>query len=358
MKTARFEFRLPQRLIAKAPPDVRGERRDHARLVVLDRHTQRAEHRRFDELGDYLRAGDVLVVNDSMVMQDELVGETRDGPATVILCGQHRDGWHVIIEPKARAKRGAVVRVAGGALRVLLRKPVRVDGMWLARMTTTAAAREASLAELIERHGMRHAENLAALGARRQSYQNVYARKPGSLEVPSAGLHFTPELLARLQDAGMVVAPITLHVGLTEMGAYRHIRAAEVEDHSMTAEWYEVPPATARAINAAHRRDNRVVAVGTTVVRTLETVAVEPRAGRDGRVATVKAGSGWTDLYLRPGHRFRIVDLMLTNLHQPRSSHLVLVAAFAGAELVTRTYRELIRARYSFDLFGDSMLLI
>lgn len=240
---------------------------------------------------------------------------------------------------------------------MVLCTPVRVDGMWLAQIT--AASHEASLAELLERHGGRHAPNLAALEERRQSYQNVYACTPGSLEVPSAGLHFTPELLANLKDAGVVVAPITLHVGLTEMLAYRHIQTAQVEDHAVAAEWYEVPPATARAINAARRRGNRVMAVGTTVVRTLETVAREPRGGvRDGRVATVAARRGWTDLYLHPGHRFKVVDLMLTNLHQPRSSHLVLVAAFAETALVTRAYRELIRARYSFDLFGDSMLVI
>jgi S-adenosylmethionine:tRNA ribosyltransferase-isomerase len=346
MKTDSFEFRLPNRLVPTAP--AAGSRRDHARMVVLDRQTATVEHRRFDDLGDYLRGGDVLVVNDSLVMQDELRGESRSGPMRVILCGFHRDGWYVLAKPATRAKRGVVVRVGDGAIRVTLRKPGLGTDMWLARLE-----HEGSLPELLERHGIRYSADHRPPGDRRQSYQNVYARNPGSLEIPSAGLHFTSELLSRLQkDRCISVVPITLHVGLTELSTYRHIDTENVEEHRVAAEWYEISRAAARTINGARRRGGRIVAVGTTVVRALET-ATETT----GSSTKLKPGQDWTEFYIHPGYQFRIVDMMLTNLHQPRSSHLVLVAAFAGADFVMQAYREIVRARYHFDVFGDSMLI-
>jgi S-adenosylmethionine:tRNA ribosyltransferase-isomerase len=251
----------------------------------------------------------------------------------------------VLVKPATRARRGVVVRVGNDAIRITLRKPGLGTDMWLARVDHTRR-----LSDLLERYGTRTDPMLKALGNHRQSYQNVYARKPGSLEVPSAGLHFTPELLAGLKSRGVLVAPITLHTGLTEMSLYRRISAKEVEDHRVAEEWYEVSGAAARAINGARRRGGRVVAVGTTVVRSLETATDSTTP-----TAKVKAGSGWTDLYVRPGYAFRMVDMMLTNLHQPRSSHLV--AAFAGVDFTARAYRQLVGASHRFDLFGDSMLL-
>ena len=186
-----------------------------------------------------------------------------------------------------------------------------------------------------------------------ETYRNVYAREPGSLEIPSAGLHFTEEMLARLVGGGVSVVALTLHLGLTELHEYRHIAEEDVEDHRVGAEWYRVKPEAARAINRARRRGGRVVAVGTSVVRALETVAEETKTG-----ARVRAQEGWTELYIYPGHRYKVVDAMLTNLHEPRSSHLLLVAAFAGKEFTLDAYRELVRSRYRFDLFGDSMLLL
>ena len=348
MKTERFEFRLPQRLVRIAPREGTSEPRDHARMVVLNRREGRVEHRRFDDLGEYLRPGDVLVVNDSLVMQDELRGESRRGPMRLILCGYHRDGWHLLAKPSTRAKRGVVVSVGDGAIRVTLRKKSLGTDMWLARLEHSG-----DLPELLERHGTTFAVDSARREATRHLRQNVYARNPGSVEVPSAGLHFTTALLARLESQGVVVVPITLHVGLTEMSPFRQISTKEVEDHRVAAEWYDVSRTSAEAINDARRRKCRVVAVGTTVVRTLETVT-----SASGRVPRVRAGRGWTDLYLHPGCPFRMVDIMLTNLHQPRSSHLVLVAAFAGVEFTTRAYRELVRTGYRFDVFGDSMLLL
>src|ERR1043166_8889352 len=347
MKTADYHFHVPERLIPLSPPELRGERRDQARMVVLHRAERRVEHSRFDRLGEYLRAGDVLVVNDTLMVHDQLKGRSSRGALTLVLFGHHADGWHASARPASRAARGLVVRIGGVELRaVLVRRTV--GDLWLVRFE-----HEGDFYELLERHGERTLPLYKPLRERMETYRNVYARVPGSLEIPSAGLHFTEEMLGRLMRSGVAVVPITLHIGLTELQQYRHITEEEVEDHRVGAEWYRVRPASARAINGARRRGGRVVAVGTSVVRTLETVATETRAG-----ARVRAGEGWTELYIYPGHRYKAVDAMLTNLHEPRSSHLLLVAAFAGKEFTLGAYRELVRARYRFDLFGDSMLIL
>ncbi len=348
MKTADFQFRLPTRLVPETPCELRGERRERARLAVLDRARGGVEHSRFDRLGEYLRPGDVLVVNDSLVVHDQLRGESGRGAVSLVLVGHHADGWHALVHPSTRARRGLVVRVGGGdELRAVLVKPTLND-LWLVRFE-----HEGGFHELLARHGERNMPALRRLQSRLETYHNVYARVPGSLEIPSAGLHFTAPLLRRLERAGVSVVAITLHIGLSELHVYRHIRARHVEDHRVPAEWYRVRRAAARAINRARREGRRVVAVGTTAVRTLETAAREGRTG-----ARVEAGEGWTDLYIRPGHRYRMVDAILTNLHQPRSSHLMLVAAFAGKEPTLDAYREIVRAQYRFDLFGDSMLIV
>ena len=223
-----------------------------------------------------------------------------------------------------------------------------IEELWLVKFEY-----EGDFYELLERFGERNVPLYKPLRKRLETYRNVYATEPGSLEIPSAGLHFTNELLEKLRRKGVSVVSITLHIGLTELQTYRHIVEENIEDHRVGSEWYRVTPSAARAINAARRRGGRIFAVGTSVVRTLETVAKEtPRGIR------VQAGEGWTNLYIYPGHRYAMVDAMLTNLHEPRSSHLLLVAAFAGKEFTLDTYRELVRQRYRFDLFGDSMLIL
>jgi S-adenosylmethionine:tRNA ribosyltransferase-isomerase len=347
MKTADYHFHVPERLIPLSPPELRGERRDRARMVVLHRAERRVEHSRFDRLGQYLRPGDALVVNDTLMVHDQLKGSSRRGAVAIILFGHHADGWHAAVRPASRAARGLVVRIGGGELRAVLVKRT-VEDLWLVRFE-----HDGDFYALLERHGERNLPLYKPLRERMETYRNVYAREPGSLEIPSAGLHFTEEMLERLLRSGVLVVPITLHIGLTELQQYRHIAEDEVEDHRVGAEWYRVRASAARAINGARRRGGRVVAVGTSVVRTLETVAAETRAG-----ARVRAGEGWTELYIYPGHRYKVVDAMLTNLHEPRSSHLLLVAAFAGKEFTLGAYRELVRAKYRFDLFGDSMLIL
>jgi S-adenosylmethionine:tRNA ribosyltransferase-isomerase len=346
MKTADFQFRVPERLIPLSPPELRGERREHARMAVL-RRGGRLEHDRFDNLGAYLRAGDVLVVNDTLMVHDQLKGQSSRGAVRLILFGHHAGGWHASIRPAARAARGIVIRIGGGALRAVLVKQT-IDDLWLVRFE-----HEGDFHELLGRFGERNVPLYKPLRERMETYRNVYAREPGSLEIPSAGLHFTEEFLERLVRGGVAVVALTLHIGLSELYRYRHILAEDVEDHRVGAEWYRVKPVAARAINRARRRGGRIVAVGTSTVRTLETVAEETRAG-----ARVRAGEGWTDLYIYPGHRFKAVDAILTNLHEPRSSHLLLVAAFAGKKPTLDAYRQIVRARYRFDLFGDSMLIL
>jgi S-adenosylmethionine:tRNA ribosyltransferase-isomerase len=339
MDTAELDFRLPNHLISFVPGRLPGGRRDAVRMMVVDRSNSTIEHGRFHDLEALLRAGDVLVVNDSLVLQDELAGRGPGGrPMTLILCGHAVDGWHVLVRPARRARRGAVVDIGGGAMRAVLLSP-SLDDLWLARFE-----HDGDFVPLLERFGRRSAKQHRNMKDKSERFRSVYGTKPGSLEIPSAGLHFTTELLDRLRAKGVDVAAITLHIGLTELSQYRNIKTKRIEEHEVPAEWYEVTAAASRAILAARRRGGRVVAVGTTVVRTLEATKARP-------------GSGWTDLYIHPGYRFKIVDAMLTNLHQPRSSHLAMVAAFAGKELTLAAYRELVRRRYRFDIFGDSMLI-
>lgn len=347
MKTADFNFTVPERLIPLSPPELRGERREHARMVVLHRAQGRIEHSRFKDLGSYLRPGDVLVVNDTLMVHDQLRGRTSRGAVKLVLFGHHPDGWHAAVHPATRAARGLIIRIGDDQLRAVLVKRTAED-LWLVRFEY-----EGDFYELLERFGERNLPLYKPLRERMETYRNVYAREPGSLEIPSAGLHFTEELLARLKHAGVLVVSITLHIGLTELQQYRHVIEENVEDHHVGSEWYRVKASAARAINGARRRGGRIVAVGTSVVRTLETVAEKTRAG-----ARVCAGEGWTDLYIYPGYLYKMVDAILTNLHEPRSSHLLLVAAFAGKEFTLDAYRQLVRARYRFDLFGDSMLIL
>lgn len=347
MNAAEYDFHVPPRLIPLTPPELRGERRDQARMAVLHRADGRLEHDRFDRVGRRLRAGDVLVVNDTLMVHDQMRGRTSKGPVRLVLFGHHVDGWHAAVRPATRAARNLVVRIGDGELRAVLVKPT-VDDLWLVRFE-----HEGDFHDLLARHGERNLPLYRPLRERVETYNNVYAREPGSLEIPSAGLHFTTELLDSLVRDGIEVVAITLHIGMTELYRHRHIIEDDVEQHRVGREWYGVRPAAARAINAARCRGGRIVAVGTSVVRTLETVAEDTRTG-----SRVRAEEGWTDLFIYPGHRYRMVDAMLTNLHEPRSSHLLLVAAFVGKEPTLAAYDRLVRERYRFDLFGDSMLLV
>jgi len=344
MDASLFEYELPSELIAQEP----AEPRDASRLLVLDRAAGAWEDRRFTELPELLRAGDCVVANRSRVMPARLLGTAVDGGGAVELLllrpvGDER--WEAMVRPGRRCRVGSRVDLAGGAARAHVvgegnegTRVVAIEAPWPVR-------------ELMERHGLpplppyigRHD---APKPEDRERYQTVYAREDGSVAAPTAGLHFTPELLARLERVGVEVHYLTLHVG---PGTFRPLRARRLEEHRMEAEPIDIPGPTAEAVERARREGRRVVAVGTTTTRALEWAA-----GEGGRV---RAGTGPADLFIRPGHRFRVVDALVTNFHLPRSSLLVLVSAFAGRELVLAAYRHAVAARYRFYSYGDAMLI-
>lgn len=340
-----FDYLLPPRLIAVRPM----QPRDHSRLLVLDRTNGRVEHRVFHELTAYLRPGDLLVVNDTRVQPWRLRGHRGTGGA--VECRLLRlDGTagEAFVKPSKKLRPGEELPMEGGAIR--LRLDAALGG---GRWRVTLAAAGGDVAAALDRCGRAPLPPYIArdgdedVGQDRERYQTVFAREPGAVAAPTAGLHFTPELLARLRAAGVEVAAVTLHVG---EGTFAPLRTEVVEQHRMHAEAYELPPATAAAVAAARARGGRVIAVGTTSCRTLETCA------RDDR--TVAAGRGISDLFLYPGRSFRVVDVLLTNFHLPQSTLLMLVSAFAGRERVLAVYEEAVARDYRFFSFGDAMLIL
>ena len=351
--TSAFDYDLPPDRIARYP----AARRDESRLLVLDRATGGIAHRRFRDLVEYVRPGDALVLNETRVLPARLVGRKPTGaPAEVLLLhpapgpggelpadwGAATD-WVALVRPGSKLKPGRVVDIAHD-LRVQILDSAP-DGARIVRLLTTLPARDA-----LARHGRvplppylgREPEPADA-----ERYQTVYARSDGSVAAPTAGLHFTPELLATLEAAGVRLVRVVLHVG---PGTFRPVEEEDPARHRMHAEWYHVPEEAAAALNEARAAGGALWAVGTTVVRTLETVA-----GPDGRIAP---GRGWTDLFIRPPYRFRAVDRLITNFHLPRSTLLMLVAAFGGYEPVMRAYREACAAGYRFYSYGDAMAIL
>ena len=345
MRVTDFDFSLPPELVASRSV----EPRDQARLLVHDRSRRTTEHTIVAELPRWLRAGDLLVLNDTRVMPWRLCGRRATGGAVeCLLVRLHDDVGEAFVKPSKKLRAGDVVPMEDGALELQLRERL-TEGRWAVRLRaregTVAAALErcgrAPLPPYIDRDGE---EDVAADRAR---YQTVFAKVPGAIAAPTAGLHFTPTLLQRLVDLGVSTTAVTLHVG---EGTFAPLRTDVVEQHRMHAEDYELPPTTAAAIAAARARGGRVVAVGTTSCRTLETCA------RDDR--TVAAGRGASGLFLYPGKSFRVVDALFTNFHLPQSTLLMLVAAFAGHAEVLALYREAVERRYRFFSFGDAMLLL
>jgi S-adenosylmethionine:tRNA ribosyltransferase-isomerase len=340
MDVALFDYALPPALIAQEP----AEPRDAARLLVLDRVRGTRADRRFADLPDLLRAGDCLVVNESRVVPARLAACDPTGRVLELLLLREvaADRWEALVRPARRAPVGMELAVGGGeaAARVV---EARADGVRI--LTFSAPARA-----LLARHGVpplppyidRH---LSPKPEDWQRYQTVYARHEGSIAAPTAGLHFTADLLARLRARRVEVHALTLHVGI---GTFRAVRAASVEEHRMHAEEVAIPAVTADAVNRARAEGRRVVAVGTTTTRALEWAAAS---------GEVRACGGAADLFIWPGHHFRAVDALITNFHQPRSTLLMLVAALAGREAVLDAYRHAVAAGYRFYSYGDAMLI-
>ncbi|HST89328.1 MAG TPA: tRNA preQ1(34) S-adenosylmethionine ribosyltransferase-isomerase QueA [Ktedonobacterales bacterium] len=360
MRIADFDYDLPPELIAQTPV----EPRDSSRLLVLHRETGVIEHRGFREIGAYLRAGDLLVANHSRVIPARLRGvkEGSGGQVELLLLAVRADlgpdCWEALVRPGRRIHSGQRLIFGDGALaaEVLDRTPTA------GRIVRLSAA-DGDVAGAVARIGsVPLPPYIHTPLADAERYQTVYAREPGSAAAPTAGLHFTPELLAALEDAGVETTFVTLHIGLD---TFRPIAEENLDTHAMHSEAIELGDAAAARINATRVAGGRIVAVGTTAVRTLEAVAGLTAARREpgeapdaALVELVEPYAGRTALFIRPGHRFRAVDVMLTNFHLPRSTLLVLVSAFAGRELILRAYAEAVRERYRFYSFGDAMLIL
>lgn len=338
IRTSGFDYDLPPELIAQRPI----EPRDHARLLVVRRTDGSLAHRRFLDLPGLLEAGDLLVVNDSRVIPARLHARKSTGGAVELLLLRRAESgwWLALARPSRRLRPGSFLSIEGGGRSYGIELGMRRDdGLFEVRLedeALIAACGEAPLPPYIH-------EPLADP----ERYQTVYAREEGSAAAPTAGLHFTPHLMERLAERGVELAYVTLHVGLD---TFRPVEVDDPREHHIHTEYTVLPPETAGAIAQARARGGRVVAVGTTSVRTLESAARE-----DGKV---EAYRGDTGLMILPGHAFRAVDTMITNFHLPRSTLLMLVSAFAGKDLIDAAYAEAVRERYRFYSFGDAMLLL
>lgn len=341
MKTSDFYYELPPELIAQTPL----QRRDASRLLVLSRADGHTEHRMFRDLPDYLRPGDCLVLNDSRVLPARLLGRRLPGGGAsevLLLRDLGDDRWECLVRPGKKLRPGAAVDFGDGALRATVEAELD-DGKRLVRFQY-----DGIFLEVLERLGeMPLPPYIKEKLADRERYQTVYSRAPGSAAAPTAGLHFTNELLDEIAARGVRLCYLTLHVGL---GTFRPVKEENVLDHTMHSEFCMIPEETARVVNETRRSGGRVVAVGTTSCRTLESFA---RA--DG---TLEAKSGWTDIFIYPGYRFQCIDALVTNFHLPESTLIMLVSALAGREQVLNAYREAVERRYRFFSFGDAMLIV
>jgi S-adenosylmethionine:tRNA ribosyltransferase-isomerase len=341
---ARFDYSLPRSAIAQVPAPAR----DASRLLRIDRRTRRLAHHRFDELPGLLRPGDCLVVNDSRVIPARVLVHDVAGDRPVELlfvepiAGERR--WRALVRPGRRCREGTELVTASPPPARLRVVAVEGDGARVIERT------DGTIAELLGSHGLPPLPPYIERHAKPESedlerYQTVYARTPGSVAAPTAGLHFTSAVLDRLRARGVEIHALALHVG---PATFRPLRAADVNAAVLPAERVSVSPAVADAVNAARAEGRRVVAVGTTTTR-----ALEGSVGADGRV---RPHTGLVDLCIHPGHRFRVIDALLTNFHLPRSSLLVLVAAFAGLDLVLEAYRHAVATGYRFYSYGDATL--
>ncbi len=339
MKKSDFYFDLPDELIAQTPiPE-----RDHSRLLVLDKNTGGIEHRHFYDLPAYLREGDCLVINDSRVLPARLLGcRSSGGGVELVLLRDLGEGrWECLSRPGRKTKPGTELIFGGGELTATVQE-VAEGGNRIVQFHY-----EGIFLELLERLGkMPLPPYIKEELQDAERYQTVYSRELGSAAAPTAGLHFTQELLDQIRGMGVKVCSVTLHVGL---GTFRPVKEDEIEDHEMHAEFCIVPEETARIVTETKRRGGRVIAVGTTSCRTLESFARS-----DG---TLSAASGWTDIFIYPGYRFRCVDALVTNFHLPESTLIMLVSALAGRENILNAYRTAVGERYRFFSFGDAMFI-
>ncbi len=341
MKTSDFYYDLPQELIAQEPLKDRSS----SRLLVLHRDSGEIEHKIFRDVKDYLKKGDCLVINDTKVMPARLIGARKNTGARVeilLLVRKDMDTWEVLTYPGKKAKPGDVIVFGDGRLEAEILEIIeggnrivkfRYDGVF-----------ETILDELGE---MPLPPYITHKLEDKNRYQTVYAVHEGSAAAPTAGLHFTKELLEEIKEMGVEIAHVTLHVGL---GTFRPVKVEDVTNHEMHSEYYVVEQAEADKINNARKNGGRIISVGTTSTRTLESVTDEN--------GVVHAGSGWTKIFIYPGYKFKAVDCLITNFHLPESTLIMLVAAMVGREKILETYETAVREKYRFFSFGDAMFIV
>ena len=338
MKLSDFMYDLPEERIAQTPV----EPRDHSRLMVLHRANDSIEHKHFYDIIDYLNAGDALVINETRVIPARLIGERPTGGACEVLLLKQiaPKRWEALVRPGKKLRRGAEVIFGDGRLKATIVE-VCEDGNRIVDFTCEGTM-EAALDELGE---MPLPPYIHEKLQDKERYQTVYAKQEGSAAAPTAGLHFTPELMDAIRAKGVDIVPVLLHVGL---GTFRPVKVENVEDHEMHSEYYEVTEDAARRINAARDRGCRVIAVGTTSVRTLESAA------ENGRLMAKK---GDTSIFIRPGYQYQMVDALITNFHLPGSTLVMLVSALYDREHILKAYKIAVEEKYRFFSFGDAMLI-
>ena len=341
MKKQDFYYELPEELIAQDPL----EERSSSRLLVLDRQSGAVSHHVFTEVTDYLREGDCLVINDTKVIPARLIGSKVGTEAKIeilLLKRKENNIWETLVKPGKKAKPGTKISFGGGLLTGEVLEVVE-EGNRLVQFSY-----EGIFEEILDRLGqMPLPPYITHQLKERERYNTVYAVHEGSAAAPTAGLHFTPELLQEIEKKGGDIARVTLHVGL---GTFRPVKADEITDHHMHSEFYQINEEAAEKINRAKSGKGRVICVGTTSCRTVESAADEN--------GHIRAGSGWTEIFIYPGYRFKVLDGLITNFHLPESTLIMLVCALAGREQVMKAYEEAVEERYRFFSFGDAMLVI
>lgn len=341
MKTSEFNFDLPEELIAQEPLADRAS----SRLLVANKQTGTTAHRHFYDIKEYLRAGDCLVINDTRVLPARLHGERVGTGAHIevlLLVRKSIDTWEVLVRPGKKARPGDRIRFGDGRLEAEILEVIE-GGNRIIRFYFEGVF-EQILDELGE---MPLPPYITHRLEDKKRYQTVYAKHDGSAAAPTAGLHFTPELLQEIEAMGVKIAHVTLHVGL---GTFRPVKAEDILDHEMHSEYYVVEEEQAAQINAARKAGGRIIAVGTTSTRTLESVTDEN--------GIVHAGSGWTKIFIYPGYTFHAVDAMITNFHLPESTLIMLVSALMGKDFIMQIYQEAVQKKYRFFSFGDACLFL
>ncbi len=340
MRRQDFSFDLPQELIAQDPLKDRAG----SRLLVLDKETGETSHHVFREIKDYLHPGDCLVINDTKVIPARLIGSKigTDAKIEILLLKRKEDNvWETLVKPGKKAKPGARISFGEG---LLIGEVIDVveEGNRLVRFTY-----DGIFEEILDQLGqMPLPPYITHQLEDKNRYQTVYAKHSGSAAAPTAGLHFTPELLQEIEGEGVDIASVTLHVGL---GTFRPVKVDNILEHHMHSEFYQIEESEAEKINRAKEKGGRVICVGTTSCRTIESAADEN--------GHLRAGSGWTDIFIYPGYKFKLLDCLITNFHLPESTLLMLVSALAGREHVLAAYEEAVRERYRFFSFGDAMFI-